>query len=186
MEAVKKAWAEAKKRNKVLRTMFQDEARFGRINHPKACWAPKPMRPEVPSQIVREYVYVFGAVSPKDGRHDSLVLPYADTEAMMIFLKEISSRYPEEYILMFIDQASYHKSKGLKIPPNIELAYLPPRSPELNPQEQVWDELKEKFFGNKLFKSLETVIDRIVEGLRYLESSPLTLTNLTQRSWMKI
>jgi len=47
------------------------------------------MRPEVPSQIVREYVYVFGAVSPKDGRDDSLVLPYADTEAMMIFLKEI-------------------------------------------------------------------------------------------------
>jgi len=134
---------------------------------------------------------------------------------------------------MFIDQASYHKSKGLKIPPNIELAYLPPCSPEwvtgvvgcarpeqalawstankqvtkssqrqrkvgnrrtaefckkleLNPQEQVWDELKEKFFGNKLFKSIESVIDRIVEGLRCLESSPLTPKNLTQKSWMKI
>jgi transposase len=113
-------------------------------------------------QIVREYVYVFGAVSPSDGRHDSLVLPYADTEAMSLFLEEIGRRYPDEQILMFMDQAGWHKSQALGIPPNIELAFLPPYSPELNPQEQVWDELREKFVGNKLFKSLEAVIDGII------------------------
>ena len=77
-----------------LRIMFQDEARFGRISSLRACWAPMPMRPKMASQIVREYVYVFGAVSPFDGKHDSLVLPHADTEAMSLFLGEISRRYP--------------------------------------------------------------------------------------------
>ena len=77
------------------------------------------MRPKAASQIVREYVYVFGAVGPSDGKHGSLVLPWADTEAMSLFLGEISRRYPHGHILMFMDQASWHKAKGLKIPPNI-------------------------------------------------------------------
>ena len=164
--------------------MFHDEARFGRINTPKACWAPKHVRPEVPCQIVREYVYAFGAICPEDGQHDSLVLPWADTNAMSMFLKEVSRRHPDEYILMFMDQASWHKAKGLQIPPNIELAYLPAYSPELNPQEQVWDELREKFFGNKLFKSIEAVAKKLAKSLRELEAKHETLMSLTQRSWM--
>ena len=123
-------------------------------------------------------------MSPKDGRHDSLVLPYADTGVMSRFLREISGRYPREHILMFMDQAGWHKSRELKVPGNIELACLPPRSPELNPQEQVWDELREKFFGNRFFGSIKAVMDRLVEGLRSIESSPLAVASLTQRDWM--
>jgi len=141
------------------------------------------MRPSAARQIVREYVYVFGAVSPYDGRHDSLVLPWANSEAMSLFLEEVSRRYPDEYLLMFMDQAGWHKGKKLRIPANMELAFLPPYSPELNPQEQVWDELREKYCGNKLFKSLEGVVDAVVQGLQHLETSPVTLTRLTQRSW---
>jgi len=105
--------------------MFQDEARFGRISDPQRCWAKNGTRPEVKTQMIREYVYVFGAISPKDGCHDSLVLPYANTEAMSVFLEEVSRRHANERILMFMDQAGWHKSKGLKVPENIELAYLP-------------------------------------------------------------
>jgi len=164
--------------------MFQDEARFGRIHDPKACWAPLPMRPCATRQTVREYVYVFGAVSPCDGRHDSLVLPWANTEAMSLFLEEVSRRYPDEYILIFMDQAGWHKGKSLRVPVNIELAFLPPYSPEVNPQEQIWDELREKYCGNTLFKSLDAVVDAVVQGLQHMESSPVALARLTQRSWI--
>jgi hypothetical protein len=82
-----------------LRVMFQDEARFGRINDPRRCWAPKGIRPEVGRQIVREYSYAFGAVSPRDGTLDSLVLPVVTAEAMSIFLAEVARRHPEEFIL---------------------------------------------------------------------------------------
>jgi transposase len=104
-------------------------------------------------------------------------------KAMSLFLEEISLRYPDEYILMFTDQAGWHKAKGLRIPPNIELAFLPPYSPELNPQEQIWDELREKYFGNKLFQSLQAVVDAAVQGLQTLEALPLTVARLTQRAW---
>lgn len=164
--------------------MFQDEARFGRISDPRRCWAKKPIRPEVKAQIVREYVYVFGAVSPEDGRHDSLVLPRADTVSMSIFLTEIGRRYPGEHIVMFMDQAGWHKSIGLKIPDNIELAFLPAYSPDLNPQEQVWDELREKYFANKLFGSLKAVMDNAVKGLQYIERSQQLVKSLTLRNWI--
>jgi len=71
-----------------VRLMFQDEARFGRINDPRRCWAPRGFRPEVGRQIVREYTYAFGAVSPHDGTLDTLVLPVVTAEAMTIFWRK--------------------------------------------------------------------------------------------------
>lgn len=88
-----------------VRLMFQDEARFGRINDPRRCWAPRGCRPEVGMQIVREYTYALGAVSPQDGALDTLVLPVVTAEAMSIFLAEVARRHPQEFILMFLDGA---------------------------------------------------------------------------------
>jgi hypothetical protein len=48
--------------------MFADEARFGRMNRPRPCWAPTGIRPEVAAQLIREYIYLYGAVCPKDGK----------------------------------------------------------------------------------------------------------------------
>ena len=107
-----------------------------------------------------------------------------NTETMSIFLEEVSHRHVDERIIMFMDQAGWHKSKGLRLPENIELAYLPPYSPELNPEEQIWDELREKFFGNKLFKTLEHVMDTAAKGLQILEKSCERLKTLTHRDWM--
>jgi transposase len=123
-------------------------------------------------------------VSPQDGHHDSLVLPWANTEALSIFLKEVSQRHPADLTLMFMDQAGWHKSKGLKIPENMELAFLPPYSPDLNPQEQIWDEIREKFFGNKLFKSLQAAIDTAAIRLYHLENIPGKVQKLTHRDWI--
>jgi transposase len=142
------------------------------------------MRPEAPQQQVREFAYVFGAVSPADGAHDSLILPYADTEAMSRFLREVSKRHPRDHILMFMDQAAWHKAKALKVPKNMELAYQPPHSPELNPEEQVWGQLREKHLANKVFESLDAVVDAAAEGLRLMESDMGAMASLTRRSWM--
>ena len=56
-----------------FRLMFQDEAGFGRINKPKLCWCGNGIRPVVPCQRIREYVYAYGAVSPVDGELFSLI-----------------------------------------------------------------------------------------------------------------
>lgn len=167
-----------------VKLMFQDEAGFGRINQPKRCWCAKGIRPVVPCHRIREYVYAFGAVSPSDGDMVSLVLPYCNTEGMNIFLKEVSSRYPNDYIIMVADNASWHKSKGLVIPENIEIFPLLPYTPELNPIEMIWDEVREKWFRNELFKTLSTVVERLCEGLLHLETHKSIVKSITGWKWI--
>jgi hypothetical protein len=58
--------------------MFQDEGWFGRINDPRRCWAPPGIRPDVGKQIVREFTYVYAAISPTYRVLDSLILPVAN------------------------------------------------------------------------------------------------------------
>lgn len=65
--------------------MFQDEARFGRISDTRYCWAKKPHRPMVKAMVTQQYTYAYGAVSPADGRFDSLVLPHVNGECMRGF-----------------------------------------------------------------------------------------------------
>src|SRR5262245_40387795 len=65
--AVREARRAAARRGRRLRIMFTDEARFGRMNRIRPCWAPVGTRPAVAAQLIREYVYLYGAVSPKDG-----------------------------------------------------------------------------------------------------------------------
>jgi len=167
-----------------LRLMFQDEARFGRINDPRRCWAPKGFRPEVGMQIVREYTYAFGAVSPHDGTLDSLVLPVVTAEAMSIFLEEVARRHPEEFILMFLDGAGWHRANDLVVPENMSLEALPPYSPQLNPVEHIWDEIREKWFANEVFNSLDAVEDRLVEALVALENDKELVASTTGFDWI--
>ena len=64
---MRKARRAAARRGRRLRIIFSDEARFGRMNRIRPCWAPVRTRPEVAAQLIREYIYLYGAVSPKDG-----------------------------------------------------------------------------------------------------------------------
>ena len=70
----------------------------------------------------------------------------ADTECFQIFLETVAKKYYKELILLFVDGAGNHCSDELEIPTNIILHLLPPYSPELNPQENLWDEIREKIF----------------------------------------
>ena len=167
-----------------LRVMFQDEGRFGRISTPRRCWAPRGMRPEVPAQIVREYTYAYVAVSPHDGVMDSLILPLVSEEAMSIFLREVSERHPDEFILMIMDGAGWHKAKTLEVPENMELFFLPPYSPQLNPVEHVWESIRENGFRNEVFHSLEGVENQLVRSLVTLEQDPESVASMTGFPWI--
>lgn len=164
--------------------MFQDEARFGRISDVRRCWAPKPVRPLCQGMLTHEYTYVFGAVDVYTGELDSLILPYVNTECMQLFLDEVSARHPDEKIVMVIDGAGWHRSDALKAPPNIYLLTLPPYAPELNPIEHVWDELREKFFHNRVFKSLNALEDHLSEALKVCEQDHTTIASIVSWSWI--
>ena len=171
----------AKDNQTLVRLMFQDEAGFGRINKPKYCWCTKGTRPAVPSQHIREYRYAYGAVDPLRGDSFFLVLPYANKECMNIFLQELSEEYANDVILLVCDMASWHTSTSLEIPNNTSLLFLPPATPEMNPMEQIWKELR-KSFKNEVFKTLEKVMERLCEVIMALTKA--TIKSITGRDWI--
>ncbi len=167
-----------------VRLMFQDEARFGRMVRPKRCWAPAPLRPVLGNGYEREFVYVYGAVSPLSGELDWKVGREMNTARMAEFLAQVSQAHPNDFIIMVVDGASSHKAKDLAIPENIRLLGLPPYAPELNPQEHVWDELRQKEFPNRVFNHLDAVIRQLEQGLPRLAKDHESLRRLTAWPWI--
>jgi len=104
--------------------MFADEARFGRMNRPRPCWAPAGIRPKVASQLIREYIYLYGAVCPKDGTCVYLIMPTSDTACFQAFLDVLSRKFARHDILLVVDGAPNHHSGHLIVPDNIKLLLL--------------------------------------------------------------
>jgi transposase len=172
------------KKEQPLRLMFQDEARFGRISASKACWCPSPHRPVCRTMVCQDYVYAYGAVSLPGGQWDSLLLPCLDSACTQVFLDEIASRYPENNILMVVDGAGWHRSNSLKLPSNLKFLPLPAYSPELNSVENIWDELREKFFSNLVFDSHDSLEQQLIIGLRHLEENKGITRSIAAWPWI--
>jgi putative transposase len=162
--------------------MFQDEAGFGRISNPKRCWAPQGIRPIVHRHHIREFRYAYGAIEPSTGDSFFLVLPYANTDCMNIFLAELSAAFPNDLLLIGLDQASWHTTNKLHIPDNIELFFLLPSTPEMNPVEQIWKELRKRGFKNESFTTLNKVIDRLCETIVSLTNNDIR--SIAGRNWI--
>ena len=165
--------------------MFQDEARFGRITDPRRGWAPAGVRPEVSAPVVREYADALAALSPHDGSLDTLVLPSVNTEAMSVFLAEVSQRLAQEFIVMVLDGAGWHRAKRLQVPTNMRLIPLPPWSPQLNPVEHRWDEVREKWFANRVLASLSAVEEQLMTALKTLEEDAPRVASLAGFEWIR-
>ena len=165
-----------------VRLMFQDEAGFGRINKPKYCWCAKGTRPSVPCHHIREYRYAYGAVEPLTGESCFWIMPDCNTVCMNLFLKELSNQFPDDIVLLCCDGAAWHKSKTMVIPENIVLFYIPPYTPEMNPIEQIWKEIRKLGFKNEVFPSLDKVVDRLSRTICSL--LPELISRITGRSWI--
>jgi len=167
-----------------VRVMFHDEARFGRISDPRRCWAPFPCRPVVHAAIVQEFTYAYAAVSPSDGELDSLILPEVGTAIMSLFLEEVSVRHADEFIVMIMDGAGWHTAKRLHVPDNMLILYLPPYSPELNPVEYLWDDIREKDFSNRVFANMTALEDRLMNSLAKMEEDRKRVRSITGWEWI--
>ena len=157
-----------------VRLMFQDEAGFSRINKPKYCWSIKGQRPSVPCHHIREYRYVYGAIEPLTGEGHFLIMSSCDSECMNVFLRTLSKAYPNDTILLCCDGAAWHKSAKLDIPDNIRLFFIPPYTPEMNPIEQIWKEIRLRGFRNQVFPSL---IELLIGSAKRYAISPQKLSN---------
>lgn len=136
------------------------------------------------SQTVREFMYAFSAVCPAEGAIDSLIMPTMQTECFQHFIDYVAAQHPDELNVLVGDGAACHVTSDLQIPDNIRIVTLPPYSPELNPVEQVWDLIRERYFANQVFGSLDDVEAALTDALLDLDEDPITLQMLTTRSWI--
>lgn len=166
--------------------MSQDEGRFGRMSDYRPCWAPAGLRPKAPRQLVRVFIYVFAAVYMALGKMTSLILPYANTDTMNIFLKQVSEDHRDKFIIMLVDGAGWHRARGLEVPENIRLIQQPSHSPELNPVEHLWEELREKYLCNRAFRSLNDLEEVLCQGLNDLSNNPTRLSSLTNFPYLRL
>jgi hypothetical protein len=151
---------------------------------PRRCWAPKPFRPVMLNGYEREFVYAYGAVSPREGDFDWQICPQMNTQRMSEFLAQVSQRYPCDFMVMIVDGASSHRAKDLVVPENIRLLPLPAYAPELNPQEHLWDEIREKEFPNRVYDSLAGVKKQLRSGLVRLARDGIRLRSITAWPWI--
>ena len=115
----------------------------------------------------------------------ALILPEVSANAMQVYLDRFAETIaPGEHVLLVLDQAGWHKAKALRIPANLTLAPLPPRSPELNPVERVWLFLKEKFLSHRLLDDYDAILDAAAVAWNRMASEPGRLLSLCSYPWI--
>jgi transposase len=108
-----------------------------------------------------------------------LIMPAPDTECVQIFLDTLAKKYLRQFILLFVDGAGNHHSDELKVPDSIMLHFLPLYSPELNSQENLWDEIREEIFKKYALKSMEDVYVKLEQAALYIERNPGIVKSIT-------
>ena len=152
---------------------FQDEMRVGQKNKLTYRWARKGSRPRALNDQRTQSTYLFGAVCPELGTGAALVLPACNSEAMQLHLDEIATSVtPGAHAILLLDQAGWHGAKALRIPRNISLMPLPPRAPELNGQENIWQFMRQNWLSNRVFKSFDDIVDHCCYAWNTLIDQP--------------
>jgi len=140
---------------------FFDEGRFGTKSVVGRYWTRKDIRPIVTVQPGYENFYMYSAICPVTGEDVTLFLPWANTSMMNLFLEHFQEALSGRFCFLILDQAGWHVAGALKIPANVELIFLPPYSPELNPVERLWQWLKRHSLRNRFFENLENVMESV-------------------------
>jgi transposase len=166
---------------------FQDEARIGQKNGLVRQWARRGSRPRQPADQRYESAYLFGAICPARAKGAALALPRADTFAMQLHLEEISRQVAEgAHAVLLLDRAGWHTTAMLDVPKNITPIFLPSRSPELNPVENIWQYLRANWLSNRVFETYDDIIDAACEAWRKLTDQHQTITSIGMREWAHV
>ena len=165
---------------------------FGDATHPlhntvlASCWIRTGKEKEVFTNSGRGRVNIFGAVCVYNQEVITRSYDTINQNSVCDFLKILRSRNPdiEETIYFVLDNGPSNKAlsvRELAKELNIEIIYLPPYSPNLNPIERLWKFFKKKVLYNKYhekFKDFKTACAIFFRGIR--KYSPELETLLTE------
>lgn len=161
---------------------FFDEARFGTHSNVGHGWFRTGTRSTVKAKIGYKNFYLYGAANPASGEHFELILPAVNTACMNIYLEEFAKTLGDRKAIVIMDGAGWHKAKGLIVPNNIEIVYLPPYSPELNPVERLWLYIKQGLIKNRIYETLNALENAVANFITNLEMA--TVASICSASYL--
>ena len=175
-------------RGKPIEIWWQDEARIGQQGTLTRVWAERGSRPSAPRDQRYTWAYLFGAICPARGTGAAWVLPYANAWSMNLHLQEISSQVAQgAHAVVVLDGAGWHQTGGrLRLPDNISLLHLPPYSPELNPQENVWQYLRQNHLANRVYDTYDAIVDACCEAWNALIAQPDRIRSIGTRDYAAV
>lgn len=136
-------------------------------------WARVGSRPPAIRQTQYDYLYLFTAVCPETGDACGLITPQVNAGMMNAFLEQFSQELPADvHAVMVLDRAGWHTANALKVPPNLTLVHLPPKSPELNPVENLWHYLRSHHWSNRLYAKWDDLRNAAVQAWRQVGLVP--------------
>ena len=158
--------------------------RLGQKNSLVRQWARRGSRPRQPKDQRYKSAYLFGAICPARATGAALALPVANTDAMQAHLWEISrSVAAGAHAVLLLDRAGWHTTPELVVPDNISLIFLPSRSPELNPVENLWQYLRQNYLSTKVFPDYEAIVEAACEAWNTLMQEPWKIMSIGLRDW---
>lgn len=174
VEDFPKIQALAKKERATL--YFSDEAGVRSDFHSGTTWAPKGKTPIVEATGQRYGMNIISAISPRGDMRFMTVEGRMNAGKFIEFLKRLlhNAKRP---VFLIVDGHPSHRARKVfefvrKTKGNIRLFFLPPYSPELNPDELVWNHLKNHGVGKRIVRSREDLKRIVIGHLRFLQKTP--------------
>lgn len=156
--------------------------RYGLMTNIRRSWSLIGMRAILPQQQEYSNSYLYSAISPLTGEGFHLFLPEMTSDIMKIFLEELKKQHPDKEVVVVWDNAPCHRRKDLHSIEGLTLINLPPYSPELNPIERYFEEIRRES-ANRIFESLnkcEECIEKAIDKW----SDPEKLKQLVGYDWI--
>ena len=111
-------------------------------------------------------------------------MPWCDTDAMNHHLREIAAAVdPGAHAVLILDQAGWHVTAKLDVPETITLMFLPPKSPELNPVENVWQFIRDNWLSNRIFADYDDIVALCCDAWNRLVDQPWKIMSIGLRAW---
>lgn len=136
-------------------------------------WARQGSIPTVLVQPGYKNFYLYSAVNHATGDHFTLFLPWVNTVMMQYFLDCFAGTLGQTQVILVVDGAGWHRAKDLQVPAEIQLYFLPPYSPELNPVERLWRWLRRHVGRNRWYRNESAQMDALEMALRALSKKAM-------------
>jgi transposase len=168
-----------------VRLWVADEMRYGLLPVTRRVWSLRGVRPVCPVHPRYQWAYVYGAAEVGGQAHvEFLYCPTVNLEHSQRFLEQLGAREPGATHVVIWDGAGFHPQDGAAgLPNNVRLLALPSYSPELNPIEGLWDQLKDHLC-NQVYASLRALEKATTAFLQPFWESPERVRDLIGNGWL--